>query len=73
MPQDFVDPSVSIADIGCGNGAFTMEIASRFRPRAGRGIDPAENAIGATQVLLRALLGAPLRLETRNIYDVTSE
>jgi len=73
MMQEFVDPSVSIADIGCGDGTFTLDIASQFRPRAIRGIDPAENAIVAAQQRLRSLPGAPVRFETGNIYDLTSE
>ena len=41
--------SVRIADVGCGDGTFTIEIARRFHPQHIRGIDPAALAIEAAQ------------------------
>src|SRR5262245_38488616 len=73
MMQQHVDASVSVADIGCGDGTFTMEIVARFHPHAVRGIDPAENAVAAAQQRLKSFPATAVRFETGNIYNLKSQ
>ena len=63
--------SVGIADLGCGDGTFTIEIARRFRPRHIRGIDPAALAIEAAQRRIPDDLAPSVAFEVGSIYDVT--
>lgn len=73
MMKKHIDPSEGVADIGCGDGTFTVEIASRFQPRAMRGIDPAENAVAAARRRLTSLREGGVRFEVGNIYDLASK
>jgi len=65
--------SVHIVDIGCGDGAFTIEIAERFRPSAIRGIDPARNAIDAARARISSQVSGSVTFEVGNIYDVENK
>jgi SAM-dependent methyltransferase len=62
--------SVRIVDIGCGDGAFTMEIADRFQPSSIRGIDPAGNAIDAARARIPSRLSGSVSFEVGSIYDL---
>jgi SAM-dependent methyltransferase len=61
---------VRIADIGCGDGTYTIALAERFRPKAIRGIDPAGTAIDAARRRLPSEFAQGVSFETGNIYDV---
>ena len=63
-------PSVRIADLGCGDGTFTFEIARRFRPSHIWGIDPAALAIEAAQRRTTSDLESSVSFEVGSIYDV---
>ena len=64
--------SVNIADLGCGDGTFTLEIARRFGSQHIRGIDPASLAIESAQARIPLDLAAGVSFEVGNIYDVTA-
>jgi len=65
--------SARIVDIGCGDGAFTMEIADRFQPSSIRGIDPAANAVEAARARLTPQLSSSVSFEVGNIYDLENK
>jgi SAM-dependent methyltransferase len=65
--------SIRIVDIGCGDGAFTMEIAERFGPSAIRGIDPAANAIEAARARISPRLSGSVSFEIGDIYSLQSK
>lgn len=65
--------SVRIADIGCGDGTFTIDIAERFGPAAIRGIDPAGNAVAAARARITPRLFDSVNFEVGSIYDVESK
>jgi len=73
MLVDHVDPSIRIADIGCGDGTFTLDIAQRFRPIAIRGIEPAANAIAAAKGRISANLSCSVCFEVGDIYTLRSQ
>jgi SAM-dependent methyltransferase len=73
MLVDHVDPSVRIADIGCGDGTFTIDIAEKFRPRAIRGVEPAANAVAAAKERIPAKLSGSVRFEVGDIYTLRAE
>jgi len=72
LEQNF-PTSISIADLGCGDGTFTIEIARRFRPSHIRGIDPAALAIEAARRRIPSDLASSVAFEVGSIYDVTPE
>ncbi len=72
MLSENFSKAVRIADIGCGDGFFTMEIAEKFGPAAIRGIEPAENAVEVAQKRIPAHLARSVSFETGNIYDLES-
>jgi SAM-dependent methyltransferase len=63
-------PSIRIADIGCGDGTFTQEIAERFKPAAIRGIDPAANAVRAADQRPKQFQSSVVSFETGDVYSV---
>lgn len=65
--------SIRIADIGCGDGTFTIDIANRFRPSAIRGIDPAAKAIETARARIPAGLFGSVSFEVGDIYDIESK
>lgn len=65
--------SVRIADIGCGDGTFTLHIAERFGPAAMRGIEPAVQAVEAARVRVPPQLSGSVTFEVGSIYDVESK
>ena len=73
MLVEHVNASIRIADIGCGDGTFTLEIAERFRPIAIRGIEPAANAIAAAKGRIPANLSCSVTFEVGDIYALRSE
>jgi SAM-dependent methyltransferase len=73
MLSDHVVPSIRIADIGCGDGTFTLDIAKRFRPTAIRGVEPAANAIAAAKGRIPTDLSGSVRFEVGDIYTLRAE
>src|SRR5262249_37082692 len=71
--EKYFPRAVRIADIGCGDAAFTLDIASRFRPASIRGIDPAAAAIEAARQRIPAAVSGILRYEVGDIYDAQSQ
>ena len=65
--------SVQVVDIGCGDGAFTMEIAERFGPSTIRGIDPAANAVNAARARIPSRLSSSVSFEVGSIYDIENK
>jgi SAM-dependent methyltransferase len=65
--------SVRIVDIGCGDGAFTMEMVERFGPASIRGIDPAANAVEVAHARLTTKSSASVSFEVGSIYDLESK
>lgn len=65
--------SVRIADIGCGDGTFTVEIAERFGPQSIRGVDPAAAAIHVATQRIPAALSHVISYEVGSIYDVEAK
>src|ERR1039457_1860334 len=63
--------SVRIADLGCGDGTFTIEIARKFRPSHIWGIDPAALAIEAARRRITPELESSVAFDLGSIYDVT--
>lgn len=64
--------SVRIADIGSGDGFFTMKLAERFGPAAIRGIEPAASVVELAMRRIPAHLAACVSFETGNVYDLES-
>ncbi len=73
MLSDNFSNAVRIADIGCGDGFFTMEIAEKFRPSAIRGIEPAANAVEVARTRIPAHLARSVSFQTGNIYDLEND
>jgi ubiquinone/menaquinone biosynthesis C-methylase UbiE len=65
--------SVRIADVGCGDGTFTVEIAQRFKPQSIRGVDPAAAAIDVARRRIPSGLSQMLSYQVGSIYDVKAE
>jgi 2-polyprenyl-3-methyl-5-hydroxy-6-metoxy-1,4-benzoquinol methylase len=72
MVSENFPPLLRIADIGCGDGTFTQEIAERLGPVAIRGIDPASNAVEAASLRLPQRLSGMVSFETGDIYSIES-
>jgi SAM-dependent methyltransferase len=63
--------AVHITDIGCGDGAFTLEIARTVHPSSIRGVDPAAGAIDAARrQSLPGHIAGIVSFETGGIYDI---
>ena len=62
--------SIGIVDIGCGDGALTLELARRFQPDHIRGIDPAALAVEAAQKRIPTNLTESIGFEVDDIYQV---
>lgn len=69
MSENF-PPSISVVDIGCGDGTSTLEIAERFRPSTIRGVDPAANALVAARARIPQAFSATVSFEAGDIYSV---
>jgi ubiquinone/menaquinone biosynthesis C-methylase UbiE len=64
--------SIRIADIGCGDGTYTLELAIKFGPQGIRAVDPASKAIEVAQKKVFASTQTSVSFEVGNIYDVKS-
>ena len=63
--------TVRITDIGCGDGALTMEFLKLFQPSCVRGVDPAISSIDAARRrLLSNQAASVVSFEVGNIYDI---
>jgi ubiquinone/menaquinone biosynthesis C-methylase UbiE len=65
--------SIRVADIGCGDGTYSLEVFQRFGPAKVRGVDPASNAIVAAQKRTPPNLADLVTFEVGNIYDIGSK
>jgi SAM-dependent methyltransferase len=70
MLQEHFPRSIRIADIGCGDGTFTLEMVERFNPAFIRGIDPAAEAVDVARRRIPAGKSKNVSFELGNIYDV---
>jgi len=66
-------PTVRIADVGCGDGTFTVDLAEKFRPASIRGVDPASNAIAAGRARIPPHLAGSVSFEVGDIYNVENK
>ena len=67
---DHFPPNVRITDIGCGDGALTLELVKLLTPLSIRGVDP---AIGSIDVARRRPLSevrAAISFEVGDIYNI---
>jgi 2-polyprenyl-3-methyl-5-hydroxy-6-metoxy-1,4-benzoquinol methylase len=65
--------AIRIVDIGCGDGAFTIQLAKQFGPSAVRGIEPAPNAVEAARRRIPEELTDKVSFEVGNMYDFLSD
>ena len=70
--EDHFPRSVRIADLGCGDGTYTIALAERFKPASVRGIDPASLAIENARRRIPSHLAEAISFEVGSIYDIRS-
>lgn len=63
-----VKKDVRILDIGCGDGVYTFDVATRFHPKEILAFDPAEKAIAVAQKMARSRKINSVRFITGDIY-----
>jgi SAM-dependent methyltransferase len=62
--------SSRVADIGCGDGTYTLEIAKRFGPHSIRGIDAAKAAVDVARQRIPDELSEMISYEVGSIYGI---
>jgi SAM-dependent methyltransferase len=72
LARNFPRPA-RIADVGCGDGTFTIQMAQRLGPSAIRGIEPAAKAVEAARHRIPTNLMSSVSFEVGNIYDFASK
>lgn len=68
--QSYFAPSIRVADVGCGDGTYTLEIARRFSPRSVRGIDAAKAAVDVARQRIPAELSPYVSYDIGSIYGI---
>jgi ubiquinone/menaquinone biosynthesis C-methylase UbiE len=63
-----VGKDIRLLDIGCGDGVYTFDVATRFQPKEILAFDPAEKAIAVAQKMARTKKINSVRFMTGDIY-----